>query len=423
MEETRGVPRATPLAAPEPSGFWCKRRPRRRPPPRRRLPRVLKGRPRRGPHRRAALPLNLLLRPPWNRRPPRCSSPLAAGLGIPLLARVVLRAGPPRRRLRLPDAAGPLALHRGQGRRHAAYAKRRAELRADAEGARRDDRPCSTRGPAHSLGFRASSQGDAERRQRRQLPRAARRRRREAPRGTVLRPDTEAALSPDGVGSGLIVKPATCSPPALVRAPTACASRFASGQSLGIDAGRRTAVRQRHRLAVIRLPADLPCALCEDTNVTSAFADSDREVDRGDLVGAGSPLGLKQTVTHGIISAKGRLLDRITLVELCKPTPPSTRQTPAVPVRPDGRVVGVNVAIASDNGGTRASALRSPATPSRRCSTSWRRRARWRAATSGVPRRPDAGAGQGTRTDEDGRLSWPRCCGTSGGKAGLKPAT
>jgi serine protease Do len=128
---------------------------------------------------------------------------------------------------------------------------------------------------------------------------------------------------------------------------------FASGQSLGLDAAGNVLADSVTDLAVIRLPADLPCALCEDVNVTTAFADSDREVHSGDLVLAlGSPLGLKQTVTHGIISAKGRLLDRITLVELLQtdaPINPGNSGGPLFDLY--GRVVGVNVAIASDNGG------------------------------------------------------------------------
>ena len=49
----------------------------------------------------------------------------------------------------------------------------------------------------------------------------------------------------------------------------------------------------------------------------TAFADSDKDVQVGDwALAIGSPLGLRQTVTQGVISAKGRLLNLLDLVEL-----------------------------------------------------------------------------------------------------------
>jgi serine protease Do len=106
-------------------------------------------------------------------------------------------------------------------------------------------------------------------------------------------------------------------------------------------------------LAIIRLPADLPAALKEEAQNVATFADSDKDVQVGDwALAMGSPLGLRQTVTQGIISAKGRLLSMLDLVELFQTDAainPGNSGGPLFDQR--GRVVGINVAIASDNGG------------------------------------------------------------------------
>src|SRR5205823_12973727 len=65
-----------------------------------------------------------------------------------------------------------------------------------------------------------------------------------------------------------------------------------------------------------------------------------------------SPLGLKQTVTHGIISAKGRLLTMLDTVELLQTDAPINPGNSGGPLFDQyGRVAGINVAIASDTGG------------------------------------------------------------------------
>ena len=100
-------------------------------------------------------------------------------------------------------------------------------------------------------------------------------------------------------------------------------------------------------IAVLKLDADnLP---------TLAFADSDR-VRQGQWVLAfGSPFGLQQTVTHGIISARNRgqisLGNTIRIKEFLQtdaPINPGNSGGPLVDL--SGRVVGINTAIATSNG-------------------------------------------------------------------------
>jgi serine protease Do len=105
-------------------------------------------------------------------------------------------------------------------------------------------------------------------------------------------------------------------------------------------------------LAVIRLPSDLPAGLKEEAQQSAVFADSDKDVQVGDwALAIGSPLGLKQTVTQGVISAKGRLLHMLDMVELLQTDAAINPGNSGGPLFDQfGRVAGINVAIASDNG-------------------------------------------------------------------------
>lgn len=156
-----------------------------------------------------------------------------------------------------------------------------------------------------------------------------------------------------GVGSGILVKPGyILTNHHVVRGALRLRITFASGQSLGIDP-ESVSADPITDLAVIRLPAKPPAHLKDDINLSTDFADSDKDVQVGDwALAIGSPLGLRQTVTQGVISAKGRLLGMLDLVELLQtdaPINPGNSGGPLFDQR--GRVAGINVAIASDNGG------------------------------------------------------------------------
>jgi S1-C subfamily serine protease len=245
----------------------------------------------------------------------------------------------------------------GAAEAEVAYQKRRAELKAEAEAATQMLDVLDKRINLVSLGFRevvrkvtpnvvnvtnfrelgSKKGGEAKGR---------------AP--LYLDPETERHYRQVGVGSGIIVRPGQIlTNYHVIRGADRLRVTFSSGQSAGVDVANNVVADAVTDLAVIRLPADLPCGLAEDLNVTTEFADSDRDVHRGDLVLAlGSPLGLKQTVTHGIISAKGRLLDRITLVELLQTDAAINPGNSGGPLFDQyGRLAGINVAIASDNGG------------------------------------------------------------------------
>src|SRR5262249_55929193 len=89
----------------------------------------------------------------------------------------------------------------------------------------------------------------------------------------------------------------------------------------------------------------------EDDTLRIEFANSD-QVERGDLVLAlGNPLGLKHSVTHGIISAKGRLLSSFDASEVLQTDTPINKGNSGGPLFDHlGRLVGINFAIVSDTG-------------------------------------------------------------------------
>ena len=100
-------------------------------------------------------------------------------------------------------------------------------------------------------------------------------------------------------------------------------------------------------IAVLKMPdAELP---------TLQFGDSDRAKLGQWVLAFGSPFGLQQTVTHGIISARNRgqisLGNTIRIKEFIQtdaPINPGNSGGPLVDL--SGRVIGINTAIATSNG-------------------------------------------------------------------------
>jgi S1-C subfamily serine protease len=173
-----------------------------------------------------------------------------------------------------------------------------------------------------------------------------------------------------GVGSGLIVRPGlVLTNHHVVKGAERLRVTFASGQSVDVDPSR-VAADAVTDLAVLRLPENPPVGLAEDYRNTAEFADSDTQVQRGDLVLAvGSPLGLKHTVTHGVISAKGRLLKtkNVDMVELLQTDAAINPGNSGGPLFDQyGRVIGINVAIASDTGTNQGIGFAIPSNTARR---------------------------------------------------------
>jgi len=174
----------------------------------------------------------------------------------------------------------------------------------------------------------------------------------------------------NGVGSGVIVKPGyVLTNHHVVKDAEQLLLTFSSGQTLELDFDAVSSDPLTD-LAVIRLPAELPQRLREDAMNFAEFADSDQDVQVGDwAIAVGSPLGLRHTVTQGIISAKGRLLSMLDAVELLQTDAAINPGNSGGPLFDQmGRVVGINVAIASDNGANQGIGFAIPGNTARRIS-------------------------------------------------------
>jgi S1-C subfamily serine protease len=235
------------------------------------------------------------------------------------------------------------------------YLKRRAELKAEAEHADARLDVLDKRVQLTSLGFREVT--------RKVMPNVVNVANYREPKKVELGvfakkilfhdPENDQQYVQAGVGSGLIIRPGVIlTNYHVIKGTQRLRVSFASGLSIGVDpdAVIGDAITD---LAIIRLPENLPAGIKEEAGKVAAFADSDKDVQVGDWVLAmGSPLGLRQTVTQGIISAKGRLLHMLDLVELFQTDAAINPGNSGGPLFDQlGRVVGINVAIASDNGG------------------------------------------------------------------------
>ena len=171
----------------------------------------------------------------------------------------------------------------------------------------------------------------------------------------------------NGVGSGIIVKPGfVLTNHHVVKNAQHLRITFASGQSV-VEGPQAIAADPLSDLAVVRLSHGKSAGLSADMNVAADFADSD-QVQVGDwALAIGSPLGLRQTVTHGVISAKGRLLGMLDMVELLQTDAAINPGNSGGPLFDQlGRVVGINVAIASETGGNQGIGFAIPSNTARR---------------------------------------------------------
>lgn len=237
----------------------------------------------------------------------------------------------------------------------AIYTKRRAELKAEAEHADERLESLDRKATLTSMGFREvarkalpsvvniinfrePTKEDAEKRVR-----------------LVYDPDDDRRYVHQSIGSGVIFKPGVIlTNDHVLRGAKRVRVTFASGRSIGVDIGA-CATDSLTDLAVVRLPDNLPAGLKEDASQSAAFADSAKDVQIGDwTLAIGSPLDYRQTVTQGIISAKGRMvpLEQADLVELLQTDAAINQGSSGGPLFDQlGRVVGISVAMAVEERG------------------------------------------------------------------------
>jgi S1-C subfamily serine protease len=241
-----------------------------------------------------------------------------------------------------PELISSWRIAEARGEAEAAYIKRRAELRADAEHAENMLELLDKRPQADSMGFVAVLRKVApmvvsvSNLSRRQEP--------GAPPIPVYDPIQDKRFWQKSVGSGFVAKPGfILTNHHVVEGAEVLRVTFASGQSVFVNASAKSSDEVMD-LAVIRIPDN------DDVKTALEFADSDK-VQVGSLtLTIGSPLGLKNTASHGIISAKGRLTNwlPVELLQTDAAINPGSSGGPLFDLH--GRVIGVNVALASDNG-------------------------------------------------------------------------
>jgi serine protease DegS len=229
----------------------------------------------------------------------------------------------------------------------AIYLRRRAELKAESEVASAELAALDDKAKLVSLGFRYAVA--------KVLPSVVNVANLKEPADAVgkKRPlDSDHKVSPASVGSGILIRPGyVLTNFHVVQGGDQLRIVFASGRVLTVGAAD---VRgdPATDLAIIKLPDDVSEPLKEDMKNTVVFADSEKSVHVGDWsLAIGSPMGLRQTVTSGIISAKDRLIDKLDMVELLQTDAAINPGNSGGPLFDQlGRVVGINVALASENG-------------------------------------------------------------------------
>ena len=258
----------------------------------------------------------------------------------------------------------------------ATYMKRRAELKAEAEHAEERLDLLDKRVQLTSLGFREVARkvlpvvvnvANYREPTEKELVDA------KAKRLTLIYdPENDRKYVQYGVGSGLMFKPgAILTNHHVIRKAQRLRVSFPSGRSIGIDLAAAVSDIKTD-LAVIRLPENLPAAMKEEAQNRAEFADSEKDVQVGEWVLAmGSPLGLRHTLTHGIISAKGRLVpfrehedDLMELLQTDAAINPGNSGGPLFDQL--GRVVGINVMIASETGGNQGIGFAIPSNTAKR---------------------------------------------------------
>ncbi len=192
------------------------------------------------------------------------------------------------------------------------------------------------------------------------------------------------------------------------RSILATRSRTVSGQIVGID-----------------IETDLAIIKVEEKNLpTLAFADSD-ELSAGQLVLAfGSPLGLNNSVSLGIVSSVARQLEPespMIYIQTDASINPGSSGGPLVDVL--GRLVGINTLIASKTGGNEGLGFAAPSNIVRTAYEQIRKNGRVRRGDIGVRPQtvtPTLAAGLGLPPDR-GVVLADVLPGSPGERAGLRP--
>lgn len=172
--------------------------------------------------------------------------------------------------------------------------------------------------------------------------------------GYILRPDgtlepirgnSDDEYDDSTIGSGIVIHPSgiVLTNTHVIAAADEVVIRFSNGREFETTGIKRDSLSDVAMLQIKDPPADL---------VSATMGDSDK-LEIGDwVIAIGSPFELEATVSAGIISGKGRGIDKIKrgkLLQTDAAINPGNSGGPLVNL--DGEIVGLNTAIASSNGG------------------------------------------------------------------------